>query len=443
MAYTAAKKQRAKINHTKAIAYLRAMTCEIITIGDEILIGQTVDTNSAWLAEHLHPMGIKVRRIVSISDTRDAIRSAIDEAFQQNELVLMTGGLGPTQDDITKETLAEYFGTTLERNGDVLWEIEAFFRERGRPVLEANRTQADLPKGATILKNIRGTAQGMWFERNGKVLISMPGVPYEMKGIMDEGGFDLLKKHFETPDIVHRTVLTVGLGESFIADLMADWERSLRNEGLALAYLPSPGLVRLRLSGSIAKGQAAQVEARIQHYIDELERRLPQHTFGYEKQTIAEVLGTLLQSRGETLALAESCTGGYAAHLVTAIPGSSAHFKGGVVSYSNESKCNLLGVPMALMQTHGAVSEEVVKAMAQGARERFGSTYAIATSGVAGPDGGSPEKPVGTVWMAIASAKNTTAEKHNMGRSRIGNITVSALIALNWLRVQILSKAFE
>ncbi len=419
------------------------MKAEIITIGDEILIGQTVDTNSAWLAENLHPLGIKVNRIVSISDTRLAIRDAVVDSFGRADIILMTGGLGPTQDDITKETLAEFFDTSLERNEEVLLGIESFFRSRGRPVLEVNRAQADLPKGARILSNTRGTAQGMWFEKDGKVLISMPGVPYEMKGIMNDGGFDMLKQKFQTDHIVHRTVLTLGLGESFLADLLSDWERSLRNEGLALAYLPSPGLVRLRISGNARNNDLAHIEERIQEYITELERRVPQHAFGYEKQTIAEVVGHLLQKRGESLSLAESCTGGYIAHMLTSIAGSSEYFKGGMVAYSNASKQNLLGVPQELIDTHGAVSEQVVRAMAEGARERFDTTYAIATSGVAGPGGGTEAKPVGTVWMAIAGSEKTLAELHNMGRSRGGNITVSGLMALNWLRNEILSKPFE
>ncbi|MCA1752720.1 MAG: competence/damage-inducible protein A [Flavobacteriales bacterium] len=419
------------------------MKAEIITIGDEILIGQTVDTNSTWLAENLHPLGVRVNRIVSITDTRNAIREAVEDSFSRADIVLMTGGLGPTQDDITKETLAEFFDTELERDQEVLKGIEEFFRSKGRPVLEVNRAQADLPKGARILKNRKGTAQGMWFERDGKVLISMPGVPYEMKCIMDEGGFEMLRERFNAPRIIHRTVLTLGIGESFLADLMSDWETSLRNEGLSLAYLPSPGLVRLRLSGFAENGAAQKVEERIAHYIEELERRVPQHAFGYEKQTIAEVVGALLTERGATLSLAESCTGGYISHLVTSVAGCSVFYKGGVTAYANEAKTAMINVPAALIETHGAVSEEVVRAMAEGARKRFGTTYAIATSGVAGPDGGTADKPVGTVWMALAGPENTLTERHQLGRSRVGNITVSALLALNWLRIQILSKQFE
>lgn len=419
------------------------MKAEIITIGDEILIGQTVDTNSTWLAEHLHPLGVRVNRIVSVTDTRNAIREAVDDSFGRADIVLMTGGLGPTQDDITKETLAEFFETELERNPEVLKGIEEFFRSKGRPVLEVNRAQADLPKGARILKNRKGTAQGMWFERDGKVLISMPGVPYEMKCIMEEGGFEMLRERFNAPRIIHRTVLTLGIGESFLADLMSDWETSLRNEGLSLAYLPSPGLVRLRLSGFAENGSLKQVEDRIQHYIDELERRVPHHAFGYEKQTIAEVVGAMLTKRGATLSLAESCTGGYMSHLVTAVSGCSAFYQGGVIAYADEVKTTVLGVPASLIKQHGAVSEQVVRAMAEGARKRFGTTYAIATSGVAGPEGGTADKPVGTVWMAIAGPEKTLAERRQLGRSRVGNITVSALLALNWLRIQILSKQFE
>ncbi len=416
------------------------MEAEIITIGDELLLGQTIDTNSAWLAEQLFPMGIRIQRITTIRDTRDAILNEVHAAFKRSALILITGGLGPTRDDITKETLAEYFGTHLERNREVLEEIERFFRQKGRPVLEVNRAQADLPADATLLRNTRGTAQGMWFEKDGKVLISMPGVPYEMKGIMNDGGFERLRERFNSPKFVQRLVLTQGLGESYIADLMSDWEQSLRNEGLALAYLPSPGLVRLRISGSASNGDLRLIEERINHYVKELERRLPHHVYGYDRASIAGVLGNILQERSASLSLAESCSGGYISHLITAVPGASSYYRGGVVCYSNEAKVELLAVDSELLKKHGAVSEEVVRAMAMGARERFGSTYALATSGIAGPNGGSDEKPVGTVWVAMASAKRCATAKLNLGKSRSRNITISSLSALNMLRNEILSK---
>ncbi len=419
------------------------MIAEIITIGDEILIGQTIDTNSAWLGEQLHLQGIRLNRSVTISDSREEIIHAVDEAFSRCDLILMTGGLGPTQDDITKATLTEYFGTTLEMHTETLEKIEAFFTSRGRSMLEVNRQQAELPKDATILLNMRGTAQGMWFEKEGKVLISMPGVPYEMKGIMRDGGFEKIRAFFDTEPIIYKTVLTQGMGESFLADLVSDWETSLRNEGLALAYLPSPGMVKLRISGFSENGNAEKINERIDHYIAELVRRIPENAYGTERQTLGEVIGKLLVERNQTVAFAESCTGGFLAHHITSNPGSSEYFLGSAVTYSNESKINILGVSESTLAEAGAVSENTVKEMAEGARKKFNATFAIATSGVAGPDGGTDEKPVGTIWIGLAGPKKTIAKQFNFGKSRSRNITISALTALNWLRNEILSEDLE
>jgi nicotinamide-nucleotide amidase len=419
------------------------MKAEIITIGDELLIGQTVDTNSAWMAEQLHLVGIRVNRIVSISDARDAIRNAIEDSFARADLVLMTGGLGPTQDDITKETLAEYFGTELVRNEEVHQGITAFFAARGKPMLEANDRQADLPRDAEILPNTRGTAMGMWFHKDGKTLVSMPGVPYEMKGIMTEHVLTRIRERFLTPVIIHRTVLTQGIGESFLAETISDWETALRNEGFSLAYLPSPGMVKLRISAYGVNGNEAEVQKRIAHYITELERRVPQAVFGRDKDTLASVVGALLVERGHTMSTAESCTGGTIAQLITAIPGSSRYFMGSVVAYSNASKTELIGVDPRIIAEHGAVSKEVVVQMAEGVRRSFGTTWAIATSGVAGPDGGTPEKPVGTVWIAVAGPRGNGAHKYTFGNSRDRNITLSAVTALNDLRKEILAQSFE
>ncbi len=377
------------------------MKAEVITVGDEILIGQTVDTNSAWLGEQMHMLGIRLNRIITISDTAEEIVNAIDESFARADLILMTGGLG-TQDDLTKQTLAGYFNTELVMHEEIHEQIASFFKSRGREMLVSNSKQAELPKDAIILKNSRGTAMGMWFEKDGKVLISMPGVPYEMKGIMRDYGLEQIRKFFRTEPIIHKTVLTQGIGESFLAELIEDWETKLRLEGLALAYLPSPGMVKLRISGYAANGNAEAVNERIDHYITGLETIVPEYIFGRERDTVAEVVGRLLQQRGQSLATAESCTGGFVAQLITAIPGSSKHYQGGAVTYSNASKIDLLGVSADSLADHGAVSEAVVRQMAEGARKKFGATYALSTSGVAGPDGGSDEKPVGTIWMALA-----------------------------------------
>lgn len=419
------------------------MTAEVITIGDEILIGQTIDTNSAWLGEELSLQGIRLNRIITISDVPAEIIRAVADSFSRVDLVLMTGGLGPTQDDVTKETLAEYFNTSLKMHPEVLAEIEAYFTKTGRPILEVNQKQAELPVDADILKNHRGTAMGMWFEKNGKVLISMPGVPYEMKGIMRDFGFEKIKNYFHSQPIIHKTILTQGIGESFLAEKINDWETALRNEGMFLAYLPSPGMVKLRISGYAENGNADKIDQRIDHYIKELLRRVPEYAFGSDRETLAEVIGNLLQSRNQSLALAESCTGGYLAHLITSVPGSSAHFMGGVVAYSNEAKINLLGVSPDSLELEGAVSEKVVKEMANGARKKFNATFAVATSGIAGPDGGTDEKPVGTVWIALAGPRKTVAKKVNFGKSRSRNVTVSALTALNWLRNEIFKSELE
>lgn len=419
------------------------MDAEVITIGDEILIGQTIDTNSAWLGEELHLQGIRLNRIVTISDKRTEILRAVDDAFSRCDLVLVTGGLGPTRDDITKETLTEYFGTSLEMHAETLAKIEAFFTSRGRPMLDVNRRQAELPKGAQIIENRRGTAMAMWFEKDGKVLISMPGVPYEMKGIMRDYGFEKIRERFQTYPIIYKTILTQGIGESFLADKISDWETSLRNEGLALAYLPSPGIVKLRISGFANDSDARHIRKRIDYYIEELLRRVPEYAYGRDRETLGEVVGGLLRDRGATLAFAESCTGGFLAHHMTSVAGASDYFVGSAVTYSNEAKVRILNVHSATLEAHGAVSEEVVKEMAQGARGAFGATYAIATSGIAGPDGGTDEKPVGTIWIAIASHKKVEARKLELGNNRSRNITISALNALNWLRNEILAEDLE
>ncbi len=419
------------------------MKAEILTIGDEILIGQTIDTNSAWIAEQLYLIGIATNRIVSISDTRLAIMEAIDDSFSRAELIIMTGGLGPTQDDITKETLTEYFQTELITNQEVLDGITAFFSSRGKEMLEGNTLQADLPKDAQILMNTRGTAMGMWFEKEGKVLISMPGVPYEMKGIMREYGLNKLKSFFNPPTIIHRTVLTQGIGESFLAEQISDWETSLRNEGLSLAYLPSPGIVKLRISGFGDHGSTSDIQNRIDHYIEELERRLSPNIFGRDKETLAGVVGELLHKKGKTVSTAESCTGGYLAHLITSVEGASRYFLGSAITYSNTSKVEMLGVESKTLNAQGPVCEAVAKQMAEGARRKFGSTYALATSGVAGPASPYPEVAPGTVWLAIAGPKGTKASVHQFGKSRSRNITVSALTVLNWLRNEILTAELE
>ncbi len=419
------------------------MKAEVITIGDEILLGQTIDTNSAWMGEQLSLIGIDLVRVTTIKDTREDIIHTLDEVFKRTKLVLMTGGLGPTKDDITKETLAEYFGTTLERNQGILDAITSYFTAKGLEMLESNKKQADLPKDADILKNTRGTAMGMWFEKDGHSLLSMPGVPYEMKGIMRDYGFDKIRATYPTKTILHKTVLTQGIGESFLAEIISDWENRLRGEGYGLAYLPSPGLVRLRLTAHADNGNQDETEARLMNYVEELEQRIPEYSFGRDRDTVAMSIQRLFQERKITLAAAESCTGGLIAHEITSLPGSSGHFMGSMVTYSNEAKKEVLGVKDESLKEHGAVSKKVVEEMANGVRKKLNADYGIATSGIAGPDGGTPEKPVGTVWVAISGPQKTISKVLNLGRSRERNIRISTLTVLNWLRREIISGTFE
>lgn len=408
------------------------MQAEIITIGDEILIGQIVDTNSAWIAEQLNLNGIRLHQITSISDDEEHIYHAMDSIHSKTSLVLITGGLGPTKDDITKTTLAKYFNTTLKFDEATYEHIKKLFARFNLEVTERNRAQADLPANCTILPNKNGTAPGMWFEQDGKVFVSMPGVPYEMKGLMAEEVLPRVKAHFRTPNIIHKTVLTQGIGESFLADKIKDWEDSLVAEEIKLAYLPSPGVVRLRLS--ISGDREGVLMERINRKVKELQAIIPQHIYGYDKELMEEIVGRLLLEKGKTLATAESCTGGLIANKITSIPGASAYYMGSAVTYSYESKVRLLGVKQETLDKYGAVSEETVLEMANNVKEKFSTDYALSTSGIAGPAGGTHEKPVGTVWIAVAGPNGTKAKKFKFGDNRERNISRSAMAALEMLR---------
>jgi len=568
------------------------MIAEIITIGDEILIGQIVDTNSAWIARQLSGIGISVKQISSVSDSREHILKALEEAESRADLILITGGLGPTKDDITKHTLCEYFNTSLRFDDEVYKHVEALFKRFGLKVTKVNRKQAEVPESCTLIHNAYGTAPGMWFSppltppiggrtgiekgdyyktadpglyekleakalemrnnpteaesilwnflRNkqigykfrrqhiidrfivdlvcldkmlvievdgdihddqkeedelrtsvlndrgfkvirfqnreiivdpdgvvnrikktlgktvspqggdgrGAVFVSMPGVPYEMKAMMENEILQKIKNHFKTPAIVHRTVLTQGIGESFLSDKLNDWENSLKKVSIKLAYLPSPGMVRLRLStlGNDEKSLLKIVDKKI----EELKSIIPKYIFGYEEDKLEEIIGKLLIENKKTLSTAESCTGGYIAHRITSVPGSSAYYKGSVVSYSNEIKIASLGVNEKTLSKHGAVSEQVVKEMAEGAQKKFKTDFAIACTGIAGPEGGTAEKPVGTVWIAIATpdsgysrnserSRTIKTEKFLFGDNRMRNIHITAITALNMLRKEIKS----
>jgi nicotinamide-nucleotide amidase len=377
------------------------MNAEIITIGDELLIGQVVDTNSAWLGQQLTLNGIRVRQKTAVSDNPAHIVEAITAAAKQADIILITGGLGPTKDDLTKHTLAAHFGMKMRLDEDVLQHVIALFRRFGREITETNRTQAEVPDGCEVVPNPNGTAPGMWFDRDGKIYVSMPGVPYEMKAMFSDSVLPKLRERFSLPAIYHRTVMTQGIGESWLSDALEQWEASLKEINIGLAYLPSPGMVRLRLTtyGDNLK----ELQSKVDEKIAELPALIGKYMFAVEDTTLERVIGKLLTERKQSFVTAESCTGGYIAHLITSIPGSSQYFLGSTVTYANEAKSSLLDIPQELIHANGAVSEQVVKAMAKNVREKLGADYAISTSGIAGPSGGSEEKPVGTIWIAIAS----------------------------------------
>lgn len=411
------------------------MLAEIITIGDELLIGQIVDTNSAWIGQQLNLIGVKVHQITSVSDNREHILTALKEASERVQLVLITGGLGPTKDDITKNCLCEYFNTSLVFNEKAYEDVEYLFRIRGREVTPINRLQANLPANATLLSNKVGTAPGMWFDEKEVVYVSMPGVPYEMKFLMETEVLPRVKEKFHTPFILHKTLLTQGIGESFLSELIADFEDNLPAH-IKLAYLPGAGMVRLRLS---AIGEEDNIKKEMNVLVADLAIRVKEYLFGFDEQTIEEVLGKLLLEKGLTISTAESCTGGNVAHLLTSVPGSSAWYMGSTVTYSYKSKSDILGVSVDLINKCGAVSEEVVLAMVESVKKKFGTDCAIATSGIAGPGGGTPEKPVGTVWIGIALPGRIFAKKVILGDNRLRTIQVASETALNMLRKAILS----
>ncbi len=412
------------------------MTAEIITIGDELLIGQVINTNAAWMASEFNRAGIDIYQVTTISDDRNHIISALNEASLRTNLILLTGGLGPTKDDITKQTLGEYFDTHLVFNQNVYENILKLFGSRGLKVSELNKKQAEIPANCKPIENKNGTAPGMWFEKGGKIYISMPGVPYEMKEMVTNQIIPELILRFNPEPIVHKTILTHGIPESALAKQIEDWEDHLPSN-IKLAYLPQPGAVRLRLTAK--GGTKRSLEELISNEIVKLQKIIPENISGYDDETLNEIIGKLLRKRGKTLSTAESCTGGYIAHLITSVPGSSEYFKGAVIAYSNEMKESLLEVSNEILLKYGAVSEQVVKVMANEVRRKLKSDYSIATSGIAGPGGGTIQKPVGTAWIAIATPEFTTAECFRMGEHRESNIKKTAQVALNMLRLAILA----
>jgi nicotinamide-nucleotide amidase len=412
------------------------MQAEIITIGDELLIGQTIDTNSAWIGERLSLAGIKVVQVRSIPDDPDRIQQALRDLMPATRLVLITGGLGPTNDDITRNTLCTYFGDELVLNQEVLDQLSLFFEKRGRPMNEHNRAQAMVPSRCKVLPNALGTAPGMWFEEDGKVVVSMPGVPYEMKAIMTDHVLPRLSGRSNGYHILHKHIHTFGIPESELMVKIADWEAQLPAP-MKLAYLPSPGMVKLRITVE-STGDRALLLAGVEEAVKELQGLIPEYIVGYDDDNLEHGIGRMLLDAGQTLAVAESCTGGFLAHRITSVSVSSAYLKGGVVAYANEIKATLLGVKESTLEEHGAVSGEVVKEMVEGTLQATGADWAIATSGVAGPAGGSEEKPVGTVWIAVGNKEQIVVSHHLFGNDRMANIQRSTNTALKMLRKELL-----
>jgi len=409
--------------------------CAIITIGDEILIGQVVDTNAVWISKQLNRLGVRVCEMVTVADEEEQITSALDRYIGKYDLLIMTGGLGPTKDDITKEALASYFNSKMVVHPEVLEKITAFFKERGRTMIESNLRQAEVPEKCRVLMNHHGTAPGMWFEREGSILVSLPGVPYEMKGLMQDHIFYEVQKRVKVPHVVHKTIMTQGVPESYLAATLRHWEEDLP-DCVKLAYLPRPGIVRLRLT--VVDKCAGEAEQLLKVIIDKLLDIIPKHVFGYDDISLEESLGTLLKERELSLSTAESCTGGNIAKLITSISGSSGYFTGSVVAYDNRIKEVILEVESATIDEKGAVSREVVEQMARGIMNVYGTDTAIATSGIAGPDGGTEDKPIGTTWICVAYGRNVFAKKYRFGGTRERIIDQASYSAMQLLRRLIL-----
>jgi len=407
------------------------ITAELLTIGDELLYGQIVDTNAQWMSVALTNAGIKVIRKTSVGDEEGAILNAFAEAEGRADIILITGGLGPTSDDLTKPCLAKYFKCELKINDEALAEVTEFFKSRGRELTEVNRQQAALPECCEKITNKVGTAPGMWFERNKKVFVSMPGVPHEMKLMMTDLIVPKLKQTFVTPVIHHQMIRTIGIGESFLAEKIVDWEKSLPSH-IKLAYLPGLGEVKLRLTGIGNSIESLQAETQI--LTKKLQELVGQFIFGLGEDPIEVVIGKKLLEKNLTLSIAESCTGGYVSHLITSVPGSSAYFQGSMVPYAYEIKMQHLGVNPETLQRYGAVSEETILEMAARIRTKFNTDIGVATSGIAGPGGATPEKPVGTVWIGYSDQHQTIAKKLQLSKDRIVNIKIASLAILNFIR---------
>ena len=410
---------------------MQAVNAEIIAIGDELLYGQIMDTNSHWISQELDAVGVRVVRKTTVGDNRTDILTAFEEASKRADLILITGGLGPTQDDLTKPLLAEYFGCEIVEVPEAVAAVSAYFTRRGREMTLLNTLQGHLPTCCTYVPNEVGTAPGMWFEQKGCYWMSMPGVPHEMKKLVKDFVLPKLSQVFELPVIYHKLIKTAGIGESWLADLIKDWENALPAH-IRLAYLPSLGYVKLRLTafGTNKEQLQQEVAAQIQVLLPQIEK----YVYGYDEETLETALGKLLKNAGKTIALAESCSGGYVSHLITTVPGSSAYFQGAVVPYHNAFKERILGVKSETLSSHGAVSEATVAEMAEGVRALFNSDYGLASSGIAGPDGGTADKPVGTVWIGCAGPEGVETRKLQLTQDRMLNIQLTGVAVLNLFR---------
>ncbi len=403
------------------------ITAHIITIGDEILYGQILDTNAQWMSQQLDSIGVKVTQRLTIGDVKEEILSTLKYSEEKADIILITGGLGPTEDDLTKPCLAEYFGVKMRINEQALAHIADMFKRFKFDLTDINKQQASLPTNCIMLPNNLGTAPGMWFYENNTVVVSMPGIPFEMKGLMTNTILTKLQKQFDLPVIYHKVVKTISIGESWLADKIKPWTDALP-KNISLAYLPSLQEVKLRLTTS---GSSLEpLEKDIETQIELLKKYAGKYIYGYNKDSIESVVGKILLERKETISTAESCTGGYLAHMLTSIAGSSAYFKGSIIAYANEVKTEQLGVNKSTLDKFGAVSEQTVTEMAEGIRTKFNTTYGIATSGIAGPDGGTPEKPVGTIWIAIATPEETHTKLLSLAKDRLLNIQASSKSAL-------------
>ncbi|MBS1916425.1 MAG: competence/damage-inducible protein A [Bacteroidetes bacterium] len=411
---------------------MKRVAASIITIGDELLIGQVVDTNSAWMAQELNKAGIWMKRRIAVGDVWNEIWNTLNEESEKSQIILITGGLGPTADDITKPLLCEYFGGKLVFDEGALNNVKNIFENiLKRPMIERNLKQAEVPDVCTVIQNKRGTAPGMWFEKDGRIFVSMPGVPHEMKGMMTDYVLPELKKKFSLPFILHKTLLTAGIGESFLAEHIEKFETALP-EHIKLAYLPNYGMVRLRLT---ATGDDKSIlENELSQQFDTLKKLTAEWTAIDEDLSMSQAVAKLLKQRNQTVGTAESCTGGYIAHLITSEAGSSEYYKGSVVSYANETKEHILHVNPQTLETAGAVSQETVHQMVEGALLQLNTDYVVATSGIMGPDGGTTDKPVGTVWIAVGNRDKIIEQKFYFRFDRSRNIELTATNALNMLR---------